>query len=151
MDSQVKIVSILHIVYGGLGLLLAVLMLVVFGGVTAIVGVSAPDDGAMIAMPILMIVGGFVFFMIMLTSIPGLIGGIGLLGYQQWARVVVIVISGLNLLSFPFGTALGVYSLYVLLSQETGELFKHGGVLPQMNTPQPPPQAPEANAQTPQN
>lgn len=116
MDSHVKIVSILHIVFGGLGLLSAVLMLVIFGGVTAIVGVSAPDDGAMIAMPILMIVGGFVFFMIMLTSIPGLIGGIGLLSYQQWARVVIIVISTLNLLSFPFGTALGVYSLYVLLS-----------------------------------
>ncbi|MBZ0257695.1 hypothetical protein K8I31_16645, partial [bacterium] len=121
------------------------------GGATAIVGASTADHEAMIAMPILLLVGGFVFFMIMLTSVPGLIGGIGMLSYQQWSRVVVIVVSILNLLSFPFGTALGVYSLYVLLSQETGDLFKHGGVMPQMSAPQsPPPQAPTTNAANPQ-
>lgn len=141
METHVKIVAILHIVFGALGLLTALLMLMIFGGVTAIIGVSAADQEAAIAMPIVALVGGFVFFMIMLTSIPGLIGGIGLLSYQQWARIVVIVISGLNLLSFPFGTALGVYSLYILLTQETSDLFRYGG---QMPTPQaPPPQQPQ--------
>ena len=49
---------------------------------------------------------------------PGLIGGIGLLYRQPWARVVMIVVSILHLLNFPFGTALGAYGLWVLFSPE---------------------------------
>ena len=139
MDAQVKIVAILHIVFGALGLLMALLMLLIFGSVTAIVGVSAPGDEAMIAMPIIATIGGFFFFLIIVTSVPGLIGGIVLLSHQQWARILVIVLSILNLVNFPFGTALGVYSLYVMLSQETGELFKNDGAPPQSSAPQPPP------------
>lgn len=141
MDGQVKVVGILHIVYGSFGLLTALLMLLIFGGVTAIVGASAAEQEALIAMPIIAIVGGFLFFLIMVTSVPGLIGGIGLLSFKPWARVVVIVISILNLASFPFGTALGVYSLFVMFSQETGELFKNVGASPppQSSAPQPPP------------
>jgi hypothetical protein len=69
-----------------------------------------------------------------------LIGGYGLLKYWNWARILVIVIAILNLFNFPFGTALGVYSLWVLFKPEVVRLFEYKY---QYQQPQgPPPQQP---------
>jgi phosphatidylserine synthase len=43
--------------------------------------------------------------------------GIGLLTIQPWARLLAIITGVVELISFPIGTALGVYSLWVLLPQ----------------------------------
>jgi hypothetical protein len=59
-------------------------------------------------------------------SIPLLIGflsTIGLLVYRPWARYVVIIISALGCVNIPFGTAKGVYSIWVLIQDETIKLF----------------------------
>lgn len=152
MDTHVKIVAIIHILSGAIGALFALVMFMVFGGVTAIVGASAPGNEAMIAMPILMMIGGFLTLLIGILSLPSLIGGIALLNYAQWARVVLIIVSILGLLNFPIGTAIGIYSLIILLNAETGQLFDQGGPA-RMNhsynqqPPQsPPPQNPPAGA-----
>jgi hypothetical protein len=43
--------------------------------------------------------------------------GIGLLTIQPWARLLAIVTGVVELISFPLGTALGIYTLWVLLPQ----------------------------------
>ena len=58
------------------------------------------------------------------VSLPGLIAGIGLLNFRSWARILAIVISVLDLIHVPFGTALGVYGLWVPLSQGSERLFR---------------------------
>jgi hypothetical protein len=58
-----------------------------------------------------------------LLSLPGLIAGVGLLNLRPWARTLAIVLSALNLLHVPFGTALGIYGLWVLLQEETERIF----------------------------
>ena len=76
------------------------------------------------AIPILGAVGGFLAVIILIFSIPGLLAGWGLLHYEEWARILTIVLSVLNLFAFPFGTALGVYGLWTLLNQQTLPLFR---------------------------
>jgi len=52
---------------------------------------------------------------------------------RPWARVLTIVISAFDLLHVPFGTALGVYGLWVLLSSQGEALFRKqqaGGSIP---------------------
>lgn len=44
----------------------------------------------------------------------------GLLTRQSWGRVVAIILAILSLLKFPFGTALGIYTLWVLMPSESG-------------------------------
>jgi hypothetical protein len=56
-------------------------------------------------------------------SLPGIIGGIGLLREKEWARILVLILSGFNLFNVPIGTAVGIYSIYVLLQPETVQLF----------------------------
>jgi hypothetical protein len=53
-----------------------------------------------------------------IISIPGIIAGVGLLKSKPWARILAIVVACLDLFNIPFGTALGVYTLYVLMNEE---------------------------------
>jgi hypothetical protein len=48
----------------------------------------------------------------------GIAAGCGLLQRQSWSRVLTLVLSFLFLLHVPFGTALGIYSIWVLMSTE---------------------------------
>ena len=48
----------------------------------------------------------------------------GLYHRQPWARVMGIVVGALALIRIPFGTALGVYTLWVLLPEGSGREFE---------------------------
>ena len=54
----------------------------------------------------------------------GLLTGTGLLQRQAWARVPAIVLAFINLVDMPFGTALGIYTLWVLLPAKSEEEYK---------------------------
>lgn len=126
MADHVRILAVLHIVFGALGLLAALIVLAVFGGIAGLVGVSAHDPDAQIAVPILGLIGAGIFVLLLVLSLPGVIAGVGLLKFQPWARILTIVLSALQLLNVPIGTALGIYGLWVLLHQETERLFAAG-------------------------
>lgn len=128
MRDHVRILGMLHIVFGSLGLLGALIVLFIFGGIAGIVGLSNEPD-AHVAAPILGLIGGAICILVLVLSLPGLIAGIGLLKFQPWARILTIVLSAINLLNVPFGTALGVYGLWVLLQQETERLFAAQGAM----------------------
>jgi hypothetical protein len=53
-------------------------------------------------------------------GVAGLVVGYGLLARQPWARVLAIVFGILALLKIPFGTALGIYTLWVLVPGPAG-------------------------------
>ena len=129
MRDHVRILAYLHIVFGSLGILAALVVLVVFGGIAGIVGAANPHDPDAwhIAIPVLGIIGLAICGFVMLLSIPGIIAGVGLLKFQPWARILTIVLSALDLLQVPFGTALGIYGLWVLLRPETERLFGCAG------------------------
>jgi hypothetical protein len=50
--------------------------------------------------------------------------GRALRAHRPWARTTALVLAVLNLLLLPFGTALGIYALWVLLHDETRRLFE---------------------------
>jgi hypothetical protein len=123
MAQHVKILGILHIVFSALGLAAGLIVLLIFGGLAGLVSATGQSPDSALAVPILGGIGGLLFLFVLVISLPGLIGGIGLLGFKPWARILMIVISGMDLLGFPFHTALGIYGLWVLLNRETEQLF----------------------------
>ena len=123
MENHVKVVAILHILLGAMGVMAAVGLLLLFGGFAGMLGLSSRVPEQALAVPILGAVGIVVFVIMILLWLPGLIGGIALLKLAPWSRVFMIVISALDLLSIPFGTALGIYGLWVLTKPETQDLF----------------------------
>jgi len=62
--------------------------------------------------------------MLLASAVLGLAAGWGLLDRQPWARMLAIVMGCLNLIDMPFGTALGVYTLWVLLPARSEEEYR---------------------------
>lgn len=60
----------------------------------------------------------------MLKAILALIAGWGLLDYQPWARMFALVLGFLALLLPPVGTALGIYTLWVLLPEQSEQEYR---------------------------
>ena len=104
------------IAFSALGLLLAIIIF------TAVVG-GGIISGDSEAMAITGIVGPAIALFFVLLSAPGLIGGIYLLKHRPWARILVLVLGFINLIEIPIGTALGIYTIWVLFKNETVELF----------------------------
>lgn len=121
MDTHVKVLAWLYIIFGVLGSLLGL----GFMALLSVIGVAgaASDPDAWVALPILGITGAALGVFILALSLPGIVAGIGLLQFRPWARIVTIVLSALNLMNIPFGTVLGVYGLWVMLSEEGSRLF----------------------------
>lgn len=63
------------------------------------------------------------WFMLML-AIPSLAVGIGLYSHETWARPLGIVMGFLSLLSPVLGTALGIYTLWVLLPARADQEYQ---------------------------
>ena len=118
MKKHVTVVAAIHIGFGILGLIAAVVTFFVF---SFLIGVVGNDDVPVMLFSILRIC---VPILIGFNSTLGLVGGIGLLTFQPWARYVVIVAAALGCLNIPIGTLKGVYSLWVLLQDETVKLFE---------------------------
>lgn len=49
--------------------------------------------------------------------------GLSLLARKDWARTLTIAASVVTLFSFPFGTALGIYGLWAMLSSKGREEY----------------------------
>ena len=124
MGEHVKILGVLHVVYGILGVLAGIIVLLIFGGLAGLVSVADRSGDSIIAVPILGGIGAFVFLLLLALSLPGIVAGFGLLQLQPWARILTIVLSALELMSVPLGTVLGIYGLWVLLSPGGEQLFR---------------------------
>ena len=122
METHVKVLGILNILFGVLGLLTALMLTFVFGGVAAVVAADGDPDAA-VAIPIIGLTGTAIVAFLVIWSLPGLIIGFGLYRFRSWARVGGIVVSLLALVAIPFGTLLGIYGLWVLFSKDTEPLF----------------------------
>ncbi len=118
MEKHVNLISVLWIVYGGLGILWA---FIIFG---TLMGVSFIPDISEEGIFILRTVGVFTSVIIGIFALPEVIGGIGLLKKKEWARILVLVLCFLNLVAIPLGTALSIYTFIILFKDETIELFK---------------------------
>ena len=136
MRDQIKILGILNIVMGGLTALLGIAVLLLAGGLAGVIAASLRsslgdgDGGSAIAAPIIATIGLGIAVFFLLLAAPSIIGGFGLLHYKRWSRIWMIVVSGFHLLHVPFGTALGVYGLVVLLNEESQRILESGGTLP---------------------
>jgi Predicted membrane protein (DUF2127) len=116
MATHIKIVAWLNIVFGLFGAVAALTVL----GATAI---GAGFAGSLTNMAIVGLTGAVLGIVLGGMSVLQLVAGWGLLTRRPWARVLTIVLGVISLIRFPFGTILGVYTLWVLLSKDGAAQF----------------------------
>ncbi len=139
MEKHISVVAILHLVYSSLALLAGIIVFVVFAGIGTIV-THAPDTPAeetFSAAAIIWGIGTIIAILLVIFSIPGIVGAVGLLRRKEWGRILVIIVSFFDLLHIPLGTILGGYSIWVLFNNETIALLRMGA----QQAPQAPPAA----------
>jgi len=126
MEKHVTVVAILHLAYCAMGLIAGIIVFAVFSGIGAIVThvPEATTEEAVGAAAILMVIGTIIAGALIIFSIPGILGAIGLLKHKEWGRILVLIVSFFDLLHIPIGTALGGYSIWVLFNNETLPLFR---------------------------
>lgn len=117
MDKHLSILAVLFIVFGTMKGITGIIVLVVLP-------MAGEISGNDVAIQITNIVGDTLGSALLLFAVPGLIAGIGLMKRKSWSRILALVLCFLSLLSFPFGTALGVYGIWILLKPETLENFQ---------------------------
>jgi hypothetical protein len=124
LRKHIQILGILNIVWGSFGLIAALIILAIFGGVMGLIQTASHGDpDAYFAIPLVGIIGSVIVIILLVASIPSVLAGVGLLQMAPWARILTIIVSALHLLNIPVGTALGIYGLWVMMSDETIRLF----------------------------
>lgn len=127
METQVRIVGMLYLVWNGLTLMAlagaGAALALLSAGAVELSGADIPAEGlaattgTALGLPLLLGCAGLVL------ALPGFLAGWGLLHFRQWARILALILAALYLLEFPIGTALGIYSFMVLLTSDTERLF----------------------------
>lgn len=113
IDSHKKVLGILYVVSGTLTIF-GMLMLNAFLSIIFSFAFSEADPNDRKVMELVMSIVQYVpIFVIIIFAIPTLIAGIGLLIHKPWATLVALIIGCLKLFSFPIGTAIGIYAIWV--------------------------------------
>lgn len=116
MRQHIDILGWLYIAMGAIGVLVAVFLFFIIGA-----GGLLTRDAK--AAALVTGIGFLVAIFIAVCSVPNMVVGWGLLKRKSWSRVAGLVLGCLGLLSFPFGTALGIYSLWTLTKPEAQQLL----------------------------
>lgn len=116
LDTHVKILGWLNVAGGIFFLLIGGFVFILL----SVIGVASGDAEAMTVLPIIAtFVGGVMFLM----ALPSLAAGYGLLKRRSWGRILAIIVGAFNLMNFPLGTAIGIYTFYVLFQESAGDYF----------------------------
>lgn len=127
MNNNLRTLEILHYVYGGFATLGALVVLVVFNGMGAIlrsnvIAAESADVAPAIVGTIMGVVGWAIGLLMLLFALLNFISGrsIG----RRKGRTFSMVVAGIDFLNLPFGTALGTFTLIELSKEDVKQLYE---------------------------
>jgi hypothetical protein len=123
MTSHVKLLALLQLAWGGMGLLLGASLLLLAVGAAAIARIPEGDP----------LTAGFTALLFVVFATALALGGWAnawagraLRQHRPPGRNAALLLAVLNLFVLPFGTALGIYTFWVLLHNDARALFVTG-------------------------
>jgi len=116
MEKHINVVAALQI---GLSIFNLIIAFLIFTVLKLVGGfVEEPN-----AESILSIIADILAIVFIVLSVPGILAGMGLYRRKEWARILTLILSVIEVFSFPFGTAIGIYSIWALIQPETVSAF----------------------------
>ena len=128
MLTHVDFLGVLFVVWGLLTTLVGVSTLALgVGAVALIASATRGGGGGQVAAGLTAAVFTTLAIIAILWGAAHVVVGVPLRRRQSWARLVALGLGSVDLLLLPYGTALGVYALWVLLSEDGKTLFLEQG------------------------
>ena len=134
MTSHADFVGILFVVWGLLTALVGLSTLALgFGAVALIMSASRGGEGGQVAAGMTAAAFTVLALIAIVWGVAHVVVGVPLRRRRSWARLAALMLGAVDLLLLPYGTALGAYAIWVLLSERGKALFveadagAHGG------------------------
>jgi len=122
MEKHINIVAALQI---GLSIFNLLIVLLVYTFLNLISSFIDDQNARMI----ISLIANIVSVVLIIISIPGILAGMGLYKRKEWARILILVLSVIEIFSFPIGTAIGIYSIWALVQPETVSVFGNNSLM----------------------
>jgi hypothetical protein len=119
LQGHLHTLGILWMIMGSLFLIPAAILLIFGSTIRFVIHQQEPFSAFF---PVILYLIGCTLLML---AAGGICVGLGLIQRRPWARILAIILGILALFHPPFGTALGVYTLWVLLADENGNEYHY--------------------------
>lgn len=113
LDGHKKVLGILYIISALLMMMAVLLLNAILSLVFGFAFNEMDAEGQRVAEFVLSLVRYIPTVVIIFFAAPTLIAGIGLLTRQSWAMILALIMGCLKLFSFPIGTAIGIYAIWI--------------------------------------
>jgi hypothetical protein len=121
---HVDLLGVLFVVWGLLTTLVGVSTLALGVGAVALITSANRSEGGQVAAGLTAAAFTTLAVIAMLWGAAHVVVGVPLRRRRGWARIMALMLGSIDLLLLPYGTALGVYALWVLLSERGKALFE---------------------------
>ncbi len=125
MASQVDFLGVLFIVWGLLTTLVGVSTLALGIGAVALITSASRGGAGQVAAGVTAAAFTALAIIAMLWGAAHVVVGVPLRRHKPWSRLGALTLGSVDLLLLPYGTALGVYAIWVLLSEQGKSLFEN--------------------------
>ena len=109
LERNIQLLGVFWIAYSAITLLGGVVLVIL---ANTLFGRMGHTGAPLFLQPLLTAVGCF----LLVKAAAGIAAGWGLMQRESWARMLTLVLGFLNLIHPPLGTALGIYTIWVLMS-----------------------------------
>ena len=123
MSSHLDLLGVLFILWGLLTTLVGLSTLALGIGAVALIASGASRSGQFAA-EITAAAFTALALIAILWGVAHVVVGVPLRRRRHWSRVAALVLGSVDLVLLPYGTALGCYALWALLSEEGKKLFE---------------------------
>jgi hypothetical protein len=120
LERHLHTLSILWMAIGGLFFIPGVVLMIIGSSVHFVLH-DREFFGAALGPLIMYVIGGSLLIM----AAGGVCVGLGLKQRRPWARAAALILGVLAIFHPPLGTALGIYTLWVLLADEGGDEYRY--------------------------
>jgi hypothetical protein len=119
VQGHLHLLGILWLAISAFNTIGGVVVYVIANTLFAAHGMGTPDAPPAFLRPLLSVIG----ILVLAKAACGFIAGWGLIQREPWARVVALVLGFIALFNVPFGTAVGVYTLWALLPAQSQQEY----------------------------
>jgi hypothetical protein len=118
LDDHKKILGVLYVVTGLFSIMIMLILQGIFTTVYAFVFDEMDSEGQAIFQLVMSLMRYVQILAIALYAVPSVLAGLGLLMRQSWAMILALIVAALKLFSFPVGTAIGIYAIWIYAEEQ---------------------------------